>query len=173
MPLSLKSSGGGSVTLDTPSTASTYTLTVPAINGTAVVTGSSGTVSPTMLSTGAPSWNSSGVFSFNSGYGSVATAYGCRAWVNFNGIGTVSIRASGNVSSITDVAAGAFTVNFTTAMPDSNYSAVAVGDGPVNQAHCVCFVAGYAPSSVDINFFVTTNSTLRADPGNGSVAVFR
>ena len=38
-------------------------------------------------------------FRFNSGYGSVATAYGCRAWVNFNGTGTVAIRASGNVSS--------------------------------------------------------------------------
>jgi hypothetical protein len=52
MPLSLKSSGGGSVTLDTPSTASTYTLTVPAITGTAVVTGSSGTVSQGMLASG-------------------------------------------------------------------------------------------------------------------------
>jgi hypothetical protein len=50
MPLKLNSSGGGSVTLDTPSTASTYTLTVPAITGTAVVTGSSATVTPTMLS---------------------------------------------------------------------------------------------------------------------------
>ena len=49
MPLKLNSSGGGSVTLDTPSTASTYTLTVPAITGTAVVTGSSGTVSQGML----------------------------------------------------------------------------------------------------------------------------
>lgn len=62
---------------------------------------------------------------FNSGYGSVATAYGCRAWVNFNGIGTVAIRASGNVSSITDNSTGNYTVNFTTAMPDANYSAVA------------------------------------------------
>jgi hypothetical protein len=61
---------------------------------------------------------------FNSGYGSVATAYGCRAWVNFNGTGTVAIRASGNVSSITDNGTGDYTVNFTTAMPDANYSIV-------------------------------------------------
>ena len=54
---------------------------------------------------------------------SVATAYGCRAWVNFNGTGTVAIRASGNVSSITDNGTGDYTVNFTTAMPDGNYSA--------------------------------------------------
>ena len=58
----------------------------------------------------------------NSGYGSNAAAYGCRAWVNFNGTGTVAIRDSGNVSSITDYAVGQYGVNFTTAMPDVNYS---------------------------------------------------
>lgn len=69
-----------------------------------------------------PAWDSSGNLSFNSGYGSRATAYGCRAWVNFNGTGTVAIRASGNVTSITDNGTGNYTVNFTTAMPDNNYS---------------------------------------------------
>jgi hypothetical protein len=48
--------------------------------------------------------------------------FACRAWVNFNGTGTVAIRASGNVSSITDNGPGDYTVNFTTAMPDANYS---------------------------------------------------
>ena len=65
--------------------------------------------------------DSAGLFKFNSGYGSAATAYGCRAWVNFNGTGTVAIRASGNVSSITDNGTGDYTVNFTTAMVDANY----------------------------------------------------
>ena len=51
-----------------------------------------------------------------------APIYGCRAWVNFNGTGTVAIRASGNVSSITDNGVGDYTINFTTAMPDENYS---------------------------------------------------
>jgi hypothetical protein len=51
-----------------------------------------------------------------------APVYACRAWVNFNGTGTVAIRASGNVSSITDNGAGDYTVNFTTAMPDANYT---------------------------------------------------
>jgi len=68
--------------------------------------------------------DSAGLLKFNSGYGSVATAYGCRTWVNFNGTGTVAIRASGNVSSITDNGTGDYTVNFTTAMPDVNYSVV-------------------------------------------------
>ncbi len=47
-----------------------------------------------------------------------------KAWVNFNGTGTVAIRASYNVSSITDNGVGDYTVNFTTAMSDANYSAV-------------------------------------------------
>ncbi len=52
-----------------------------------------------------------------------APLYAARAWVNFNGTGTVAIRASGNVSSITDNGTGDYTVNFTTAMSDANYSA--------------------------------------------------
>ena len=82
--------------------------------------------------TGASTFNSAVTFgstasvagnlSFNSGYGSSAVAYGCRAWVNFNGTGTVAIRASGNVTSITDNGTGDYTVNFTTAMPDTSYS---------------------------------------------------
>ena len=51
-----------------------------------------------------------------------APLYMARAWVNFNGTGTVAIRGSGNVTSITDNGTGDYTVNFTTAMPDANYS---------------------------------------------------
>jgi hypothetical protein len=76
------------------------------------------------FTTAAGRFDSSGNFYFNSGYGSAGVAYGCRAWVNFNGTGTVAIRASGNVSSITDNGTGDYTVNFSTAMPDANFSAV-------------------------------------------------
>jgi hypothetical protein len=48
--------------------------------------------------------------------------YTAKAWVNFDGTGTVAIRASGNVSSITDHATGDYTINFTTAMADSSYA---------------------------------------------------
>jgi uncharacterized protein (AIM24 family) len=75
-----------------------------------------------------------GDFRFNSGYGSVATAYGCRAWVNFNGTGTVAIRASGNVSSITDNGTGNYTVNFNNAMTDANYAFVATCGGVASNA---------------------------------------
>jgi hypothetical protein len=68
----------------------------------------------------------SGNLSFNSGYGSAAVAYGCRAWVNFNGTSTVAIRGSANVTSITDNGTGDYTVNLTTAMPDTNYCGVAL-----------------------------------------------
>jgi len=46
----------------------------------------------------------------------------CKAWVNFNGTGTVAIRASYNVSSITDVGTGTYTINFTNALADANYA---------------------------------------------------
>jgi len=70
--------------------------------------------------------DSSGNLQFNSGYGSVVVAYGPRAWVNFNGTGTIAIRGSGNVSSITDGGTGLYTVNLSTAMPDANYSVAMV-----------------------------------------------
>jgi hypothetical protein len=66
--------------------------------------------------------DASGNLLFNSGYGSVATAYGCRAWVNFNGTGTPAISASGNVSSLTDDGQGRYRLNLTTALPDINFA---------------------------------------------------
>ena len=47
-----------------------------------------------------------------------------KAWVNFNGYGTVAIRVAFNVTSITDNATGVYTVNFTNAMPDANYTTI-------------------------------------------------
>ena len=88
-------------------------------------------------------FDASANFKFNSGYGSVATAYGCRAWVNFNGTGTVAIRASGNVTSITDNGTGNYTVNFTTAMPDANYS-VAGWANDSNSGGNVTIVSAFA-----------------------------
>jgi len=61
------------------------------------------------------------------GTGTQYPAFFARAWVNFNGDGTVAIRNSGNVSSITDNGTGDYTLNFTTAMPDANYSVVGSG----------------------------------------------
>ena len=54
--------------------------------------------------------------------------YAVRAWANFNGTGTPAIRSSGNVSSIGDLATGRYEVNFTTAMSDTNYTALTEGN---------------------------------------------
>ena len=88
----------------------------------------------------------------------------CKAWVNFNGTGTVAIRASGNVSSITDNSVGNYTVNFTTAMVDADYcfqgSSINVSTGTASfvvQAHTI---AGVTTSSVRIiNSYGTSAST--------------
>ena len=124
--------------------------------------------------------DSSGNLLFNSGYGSVATAYGCRAWVNFNGTGTVAIRASGNVSSITDNGTGDYTVNFTTAMPDANYMATqSVG----NNNYGVAGVAASAGSTSALLLQTTTqyriystqvaSGTSNIDAAVAFVAIFR
>jgi hypothetical protein len=84
---------------------------------------------------------SAGLFQYDNGYGSVATAFGCRAWVSFDGTAVTNpasatgIRGSGNVSSILDNGVGDYTINFTTAMPDTNFTVVSsmmVNDGLVN-----------------------------------------
>ena len=116
-----------------------------------------------------------GLFQFNSGFGSVATAYGCRAWVNFNGTGTVAIRASGNVSSITDNGTGDYTINFTTAMPDANYSAhITAGgsDTSTFNSGYIGWAAIYATGSVRVAAGQNNQDT-NVDPPNANVSVFR
>jgi hypothetical protein len=114
------------------STLSTTNLKNPSSGSNNIVLGTGGdtTITNNFTVSGTGSNSIAGTFQFNSGYGSVATAYGCRAWVNFNGTGTVAIRASGNVSSITDNGTGDYTVNFTTAMADANYCVQTSEDNP-------------------------------------------
>ena len=89
------------------------------INGSGTITGAT-TLATTVASPTFTTPNiDSAQFAIVSG---TAPIYPCRAWVNFNGTGTVAIRASGNVSSITDNATGDYTVNFSTAMSDANYA---------------------------------------------------
>ena len=118
-------------------------------------------------------FDSSGNFLFNSGYGSVATAYGCRAWVNFNGIGTVAIRASGNVSSITDNAVGAYQINFTTALPNANYSVVGTcgaGDGSSNLGVGINDI-NVAPPATSVVYINTRRRDTNADTDSAYVCV--
>ena len=115
---------------------------------------------------------SAGLLSFNSGYGSVAPAYGCRAWVNFNGTGVVAIRDSGNVSSITDNGTGNYTVNFTTAMPDVNYSVVGNSSYTANGLRGSVWAESYAATTSGAGVVLASASNLY-DCVSVTVAIFR
>lgn len=112
----------------------------------------------------------SGNLSFNSGYGSSAVAYGCRAWVNFNGTGTVAIIGSGNVSSITDNGTGDYTVNFTTAMPDANYATnLSIGSVTGGSSDVIPLLSTLSTTSVRV---LSVQAVFR-DPATVCVSIFR
>lgn len=95
--------------------------------------------------------------------------YGARAWVNFNGTGSIAIRASGNVSSITDNGTGNYTVNFITALPDANYSALFT-NGYVSYAN-VPATSDFATGSVRVRCY-NMNDVIE-DSATVTMGVFR
>ena len=100
----------------------------------------------------------------------------CRAWVNFNGTGTVAIRASFNVSSITDNGVGNYTVNFTTAMADTNYSAVCSGSRSSTFIGYGAFKARPSSTSACPVYFYVEDAYYGESPIDGDilcVSVFR
>jgi hypothetical protein len=147
MGVKLAAASGGSIELVPTNTASAFTVTVPASTGTMATTESTLT-----------QFNVSGS----------APVYACRAWVNFNGTGTVAIRASGNVSSITDNGTGNFSVNFTTAMPDINYVTLSSTNDYVTSLASATQVTTYAAI---YNFNSTNGAAL--DAAVVMCAVFR
>lgn len=98
--------------------------------------------------------------------------YTAKAWVNFNGTGTVAIRASGNVSSITDNGTGDYTINFTTAMPNVNYSFQSgYGDGSSSGTVLVrAPVGNFTTGSLRIE---TVSTTAFQDVGVVCISIFR
>jgi hypothetical protein len=104
-------------------------------------------------------------FGFNSGYGSVVTAYGCRAWVNFNGTGTPAIRSSGNVTSITDNNAGDYTINITTAFPDANYAVSGAVRNTQTYAQVQCAAVSIAQSTAPTTSALRITTTAIGDGG--------
>lgn len=99
--------------------------------------------------------------------------YAAKAWVNFNGTGTVAIRESGNVSGITDNGTGDYTVNFTTAMVDGNYSyfgaaqSFGINNGPMLDMY---YGATY---TVSARFRVFTQAAATMDTSYAAIAVIR
>ena len=101
-----------------------------------------------------------------------APGYLARAWVNFNGTGTVAIRASGNVSSITDNGTADYTINFTTAMPDVNYSAVGITGSTAGGA-AKMLVPGGAQTTSACRVVAYVFNASQTDSDYVSVSIFR
>jgi len=169
MSIVLVGSTSGSITLQEPAVAGTTVLTLPATSGNVVVDGATQTLtnktltSPTLTT---PNIDSA-QFATVSG---TAPIYPCRAWVNFNGTGTPAIRASGNVSSITDNGTGTYTVNFTTALPDANYAAFVDMTPSASNAGSDTFPITYLTTSIEVRHF--EDNVLR-DSTAVNVSVFR
>jgi hypothetical protein len=115
--------------------------------------------------------DNSGNLKFDSGFGSVGTAYACRAWIRFNGTGTVSILGSGNVSSLTDLGTGHYGVNFTNAMPDANFSTVTssvAGGGNGDKGPYT-----YSESTGSVKVYTYNTNGALVDNSNVKAAIFR
>ena len=153
--LVLNGNTSGSVTISSPAVSGTTTLTLPTTSGTLIYSDASANLQ------------------MNSGYGSVATAYGCRAWVNFNGTDTVAIRASGNVSSITDRATGEYTENFTNAMPDTNYSVSGAAADAVSQPTFVATKDSATTLTTSVQIYMVKSAVGYFDNTIISVQIFR
>ena len=86
--------------------------------------------------------------------------FAARAWVNWNGTGTVAIRGSGGISSITDNGTGNYSLNFSSAMPDANYAVVAtVSESGVGGAARAIGGDGYTTSAALVLTYSTSTLT--------------
>jgi hypothetical protein len=94
-----------------------------------------------------------------------APLYMCRAWVNFDGTtntgGFCTIRASGNVTSVTDNSTGNYTINFTTAISDANYSAVFTGRYSSGQANQGIGIVSQTTSAVRVIMGTPSNNAVQ------------
>ena len=141
------------------------------INGSGTITGAS-TLATTVASPTLTTPNiDSAQFATVTG---TAPIYPCRAWVNFNGTGTVAIRGSGNVSSITDNGTGDYTVNFTTAMADANYG-VSISGRQIASSNLygIAVKAGTTPSASAVNIISIAFNGNAGDSDFIYAAVFR
>ena len=102
-----------------------------------------------------------------------APLFACRAWVNFDGTGTVAIRASGNVSSITDNGTGDYTVNFTTVMQDANYSFVGTPSHSAGATSMLVESDTTVPTTSAVRFFVMNAGGTAQDRPYINVLIFR
>ena len=171
--------GVGQITSNLFAAGAVSTSNISSGNSNVSVTSANGNVTIGTAGSERMRITSDGNLQFNSGYGSVATAYGCRAWVNFDGTGTPAIRASGNVSSITDNGTGDYTVNFTTALVDNNYGIATGGmrdsdnNGSLNLTAIKLTTYGTGVATSYIRVLAENDSGTRVDPLMYCVQIFR
>jgi len=146
-----------------------------AVTGTLTASGTTTLVTPvlgTPASGNLANCTGAVVASLSTASGS-APSYSARAWVNFDGTGTVAIRGSGNVSSITDNGTGDYTVNFTTAMSDVNYSMAASAQLNTTVAGVPRWVGGKVYATGSIRVEVVYQNVLLEDCLQVNVNIFR
>lgn len=102
-----------------------------------------------------------------------APMYACRAWVNFNGMGAVAIRAGGNVSSVTDLGAGQYRINFANPMPDANYAASGGTDATSSVYANDMRFTNYTTTSVEVRVSVAESASPSEDSPIVSVVIHR
>ena len=96
-----------------------------------------------------------------------------KAWVNFNGTGTVAIRSSYNISSITDNAVGNYTINFTTAMADVDYMSAGMAGGDYNNLmNVVQPTTDYAPTTTSCRYSTLYVNTTLYDAQYIGIAIY-
>ena len=106
---------------------------------------------------------------FAIGTGGINGAQLAKAWVNFNGTGTVAITDSYNVSSITDLGTGYYTVNFSTILSNTNYCAIAQRKNVTVNTNYGAYVSAYNASYYQI---YTTENGVAADSATITSFVF-
>jgi len=94
------------------------------------------------------------------------------AWVNFNGTGTVAIRSSYNVSSITDNGTGNYTVNFATALSDANYSVTGTAGNAASGTRILMTPYSTAPSTTAAQVGVQNSAFTLTDTEYVQVQIF-
>jgi hypothetical protein len=92
-----------------------------------------------------------------------------QAWVNFNGTGTVAIRDSGNVSSVSDNGTGNYVVNFTTAMANANYSAPSSAGGNAYNQPRIALCWSFSTSSISVGTVNANGTASDADSVNVAI----
>ena len=159
--ISGNASGTGVLTISAPNTNTDRTINIPDTAGNIVTTGDSATITAGML---------------DGGQAGSAPALACRAFVSFNGTGTVAIRTSKNISSISDNGTGSYGVYFTTQPPDGDYATnitVSKASGSISSSNSSFgMLREYLGNTEYVNAYSVTSAGSAVDRNYISVSVF-